>query len=64
MKSPIPEEKECWGILLDRYSFVNDIEEKGYKDPREKLAVELGYGVEQVIEDRILAKAANQPPIK
>ncbi|MBI2865650.1 MAG: nucleotidyltransferase [Chloroflexi bacterium] len=64
MKSARPEAKECWGILLDRYSFVSDIEDKGYGDPRERLAVELGGGADVVAEDRIYAKMALQPPIK
>lgn len=56
MHEPPPEEKVCRGTLLDRFSYTYDIMAQGYTDPRERLAVEKGFDVLMVVEDRIEAQ--------
>lgn len=61
LKRPPLEEKVCRGTLVDRLSYIHDIEEKGYHDPRDELAVALGYSAKDVIlERRWAAKKAHQ----
>ncbi len=52
LKKPAPKEKICRGTLLDRLSFIHDVEEKGYVDAREELATALGYSVSDVMAER------------
>lgn len=42
-KQPVPEDRVCYGTLLDRLSFNVDVLHFGFADPREQLAVERGY---------------------
>jgi hypothetical protein len=44
--------KICRGTLLDRLSYIHDIEEYGYHDPREEYAEALGYSVKEVLKER------------
>jgi hypothetical protein len=44
--------KVCRGTLLDRLSYIHDVEEYGYHDPREEYAEALGYSVKDVLLER------------
>jgi len=57
MAEPTPREKICRGTLLDRLSFLDDVEKLGYKDAREIYARERGYPAEDVIAERQWARA-------
>ena len=56
MREPIPAERVSRGPLLDRYQFVYDIDDWGYHDPREELAMAQGGAREDVIRDRATAR--------
>jgi len=56
MNEPTSIERVCRGPLLDRYQFVYDIDDLGYHDPREELAVAQGGTREQVVLDRQIAR--------
>ncbi len=51
MARPAPRQKVCRGTLLDRLSFLEDIETFGYKDARESVARERGFPPEDVTEE-------------
>lgn len=52
LESPASSGKVCRGTLLDRLSYIHDIEEYGYHDPREEYAEALGYSVRDVLMER------------
>jgi len=51
---PVENPKECRGTLIDRYSFLIDIQQ-GYHDAREKWAIAQGWTVRDLQEDRAQA---------
>lgn len=52
MKQPAPKERICRGPLLDRLLYIHDVEERGYSDPREKLAIARGFDLRDVLAER------------
>ncbi len=52
MRKPLPKERICRGPLLDRLLFIHDVDEMGYEDPRENLAVRRGFGIKDVMAER------------
>lgn len=52
IKQPPTRERICRGTLLDRLSYIHDVEENGYHDPREELAVAQGHSLKDVILER------------
>lgn len=52
LKEAPPRQKICRGTMLDRLSYIHDVEEQGYHDPREELAVAIGYSVRDVFQER------------
>lgn len=55
LRRPAPEQRVCQGTLLDRISYVVDVE-RGYHDPREELAVARGFSGQEVALERRWAK--------
>jgi len=54
-QTPFPE-RICRGTLIDRFSYIYDVEQKGYVDPRDELARAWGYPVEDVVHERTWAR--------
>lgn len=57
MAEPVPREKLCRGTLLDRLSFLEDIDKLGYRDAREIYARERGFPADDVSAERQWARA-------
>lgn len=53
-------ERICRGTLIDRFSYLFDVEQKGYIDPRDELAQAWGYPVEDVAHERTWARGVLQ----
>ncbi|TAK35435.1 MAG: hypothetical protein EPO21_05990 [Chloroflexota bacterium] len=57
-----PAERICRGTLIDRFSYLFDVEQKGYTDPRDELARAWGYPVEDVAHERSWARGVLRKP--